>query len=419
MRTGILTISLATVVIIVSPYACAFGEPNETDRFLTLRNYLEYAEAHNAGLKSSYQQLQMASEQVPQAKSLPDPQVTYNYWTKQSDLQMKQTVGVMQTLPWFGKIDARTQAATKETSAAQQKYQAARLALFKEIKEGFYEFAYLARATDTAMENLELFKHFEEVARTRHMTTATGHPDVIRAQVEIARMEDVLRGLGQLREPTVSRLRTALTLPADTNLPWPKTEEFNAVELDYERLVSILRQKNPELASLNYEAMAVGSKITLAEKNFYPDIGVGINWEDMDSRGGRDGVSLVFSMNLPLWRDSYSAGERQAQAQKASIEQQKIETENVLLTKAAQSLYEYRDSVRKIRLYRNTLIPKGRELLQASEAAYREGTIDFLSLIDAQRMLLDYHLSLQRAIADNQQKLAELEMLAGTELDSR
>jgi hypothetical protein len=40
-------------------------------------------------------------------------------------------------------------------------------------------------------------------------------------------------------------------------------------------------------------------------------------------------------------------------------------------------------------------------------------------LVDAQRMLLDYHLSLQRAIADNQQKLAELEMLAGTELDSK
>jgi outer membrane protein TolC len=417
MRMGILAMSLVTVAIIVLPYASAFGEPNETNKFLTLRDYLEYAEAHNAGLKSSYQQWQAAIEQVPQAKALPDPQFTYNYWKRQSDLQMKQTVGVMQTFPWFGKIEARTQAATKETSAAQQKYQAARLALLKEVKEGFYEFAYLARAIDTAMENLELFKHFEEVARTRHMTTTTGHPDVIRAQVEIAKMEDVLRGLNQLREPMVSRLRTALTLPADTNLPWPKTEEFNAVEVDYERLAKTLRQKNPELASLNYEAMAAGSKIKLAEKNFYPDIGVGVMWEDMDSRGGRDGVAMVFQMNLPFWRDSYSAGARQAQAQKASIEQQKIETENVLLAKATQSLYEYRDSIRKIRLYRDTLIPKGRELLQSSEAAYREGTIDFLSLIDAQRMLLDYHLSLQRAIADNQQKLAELEMLAGTELN--
>jgi outer membrane protein, heavy metal efflux system len=417
MRKGILTMSLAVAVTIILPYTCASGEPNGTNSFLTLRDYLEYAEAHNAGLKSVYQQWQAAIEGIPQAEALPDPQVTYEYWTRQSDLQMKQNVGLMQTFPWFGKIDARTEAARKETSAAQQKYRTARLVLFKEVKGGFYEFAYLAGATDIAAENLELLKHFNEVAQTKHMTAEASHPDVIRAQVEVAKMEDVLRGLNQLREPTVSRLRTALTLPADANLPWPKVDESNAVELDYERIADLLRQKNPELAGLNYEAAAVGSKITLAEKNFYPDIGIGVNYENMDSRGGRDGIAMVFQVNLPLWRDSYSGAVRQAQAQKASIEQERIETENVLLTKASQAHYEYRDSIRKIRLYRDTLIPKGRELLQASEAAYREGTIDFLSLIDAQRTLLDYHLSLRRAIADNQQKLAELEMLAGTELN--
>jgi outer membrane protein TolC len=370
-------------------------------------------------LKAKFEEWKVALEQIPQAKALPDPQLNYQYWTKQSDLQMKQTFGIMQMFPWFGKIDARTEATIKEASAAQQNYQAARLALFKEVKYAFYEFAYLARATDIAIENLELFKHFEEVARTKHMIAEAGHPDVIRAQVEIAKMEDVLRGLNQLREPMVSRLRTALTLPAETNLPWPKVEEFNVAELDYERLADILRQRNPELAALNFEAMAAKSKITLAEKNFYPDIGVGVMWENMDSRKGRDGVAMVFQINLPLWRDSYSAGQRQAQAMAMSIEQRKINTENVLLTKAAQAYYEYEDSVRKIRLYRDTLIPKGRELLQASEAAYRSGTIDFLSLIDAQRMLLDYYLSYQRALADNRQKLAELEMLAGTELSTK
>ena len=396
--------------------AAAFGG-NEPNAFITLGDYLSCAEEHNAGLKSSYYQWQAALEQVPQEKALPDPQVKYNYWTQQSDLQMRQTVEVMQMFPWFGKIDARTEAAKNSAAAAKQKYEAARLALFREVKEGFYEFAYLAMATDIAKENLELFKHFEEVARTKHLTMEAGHPDVIRAQVEIAKMEDVLRGLNQLREPTVSRLRTALTLPADTNLPWPKQEDFNVTELDYQQVVGILRQKNPELAALMEGQLAAKSKIDLAEKNFYPDIGIGVMWENMDSHNGKDGVAMVFQMNLPLWRDSYKGAVRQAQAQKASIEQQKVDAENVLLTKASEAYYGYRDSIRKIRLYRDTLIPKGQELLRSSEAAYREGTIDFLSLIDAQRMLLDYHLSLQRAIADNRQKLAELEMLAGAELN--
>jgi outer membrane protein TolC len=422
MRAGI-KIRFATPVVLVLA-ATAFGsaEPNHDFVGITLKNYLTYAETHNAGLKSKQQQWIAAMEEVPQAKALPDPQIQYGYYTRQSDMQMNEMVGVMQMFPWFGKIDARTDAAIKSASAAQQTYQAARLELFREVKEGFYEFAYLAKAIEIAMENLELLRHFEEVARTKYTTAEGGQPDVIRAQVELAKMEYVLRSLEQLRRPTVSKLNKALTLPEDTNLPWPKVEEFNAAELDYEYLVNVLRQKNPELAGLNFETMAAKSRIELAKKNFYPDIGVGVEWTEFERSGGmsgRDSVALVFAINLPLWRDSYAAGQRQAQALVASIEQEKIETENTLLAKAAQSYYDYNDSIRRIRLFRDTLIPKGEELLQASETAYKAGTIDFLSLIDSQRLLLDYHLSYQRASADNRQKLAELEMLAGAGLEAR
>jgi outer membrane protein TolC len=393
------------------------SQQGDANNLVKLEDYLQYASLNNANLKAMFEQWRAALEEVPQAKALPDPQLTYEYWTQQSDLQMKQTFGVMQMFPWFGKIDARTEAATKEASAAQQKYQAARLSLFKEVKEGFYEFAYLANAIEIAKENLELLRHFEEVARTKYTAAEAGQPDVIRAQVELAKMEYVLQSLEPLRKPIVSKLLKALTLPEDANLSWPKVEEFNEAPLDYERLVNILRQKNPELAGLDFEVMAAKSRIELAKKNFYPDIGVGVMWENMDGRGSRDGVAMVFQMNLPLWRDSYSAGQRQAQAKKASIVQEKIDTENSLIAKAAQSYYDYNDSIRRIHLYRDTLMPKGKELLQASETAYRAGTVDFLSLIDSQRLLLDYYLSYQRALADNRQKLAELEMLAGAEFE--
>ncbi len=413
MRAGIL-ILLAVLAIV------AATAKQEANNFTTLKDYLDYAESYNAEIKSSYYQWQAALEEIPQAKALPDPQVNYGYYTRQSDMQMDQMAGVMQMFPWFGKLDARTEAAKNSAAAARQKYEEVRLALFGEVKAGFYEYAYLAGATEIARENLELSKHFEEVAQTKHLTMEAGHPDVIRAQVEIAKMEDVLRGLEQLREPTMSRLRTALTLPAETNLPWPGREDFNVTELDYERLAGILRQKNPQLAALMEEQLAAKSKIDLAEKNFYPDVGVGVEWTGFERSGGmsgRDSVALMFQINLPLWRDSYKGAVRQAQARKASIEQERINTENTLLTEASQAHYGYRDSIRKIRLYKDTLIPKGRELLRVSEAAYRAGTIDFLSLIDAQRTLLEYHLLYERALADNREKLAELEMLVGTELN--
>jgi outer membrane protein TolC len=406
------------------------GEPNnailppivEPNRLLTLKDYVSYAEAHNAGLKSSYQQWVAATKEVVQAKTLPDPQLGYGYYLP--DAYEKRVVSITQMFPWFGKINARTDAAAKNAEAAKQKYQAARLLLLKEVKSDFYEYSYLTRATAIAGANLDSLKQFEEITRTKYVTADTGHPDLIRAQVETAKMENVLKGIERLREPTISRLKASLNLPADTNLPAPEQGDFEPAAIDYELLVNLLRQKNPELVGLGFEAMAAKSKVKSAEKNFYPDIGIGLQFEQMKRPGGNTQDSsrdtmLLLSLNVPLWQDSYRSEQRQAVAEATSIEQQKVDAENNILAKSAQAYYEYNDSIKKIGLYRETLIPKAEEQLRSSEAAYREGNADFNALLDAQRTLTDYRLSYQRALADNRQKLAELEMLAGADLDKQ
>jgi len=90
--------------------------------------------------------------------------------------------------------------------------------------------------------------------------------------------------------------------------------------------------------------------------------------------------------------------------------------ENELVARTARTLYEYEDNGRRLRLYGDELGPRAQQLISVSEAAYLAGTVDFLSLIDAQQMLLEFRLERERASASRQQKLAELEMLAGTGL---
>jgi outer membrane protein TolC len=121
-------------------------------------------------------------------------------------------------------------------------------------------------------------------------------------------------------------------------------------------------------------------------------------------------------MNLPLWRKSYRAAELQAEANMRRARQRKTQTENTIIAHAERALYDFDDSARKIKLYGDILIPKAEELLNVSETAYKGGTLDFLSLIDAQRTFLEYELNHERAVTDNLQSLAQLEMLAGAEL---
>jgi len=417
---------MGVIAVLLVHGAGASQQPNDANVPVTLEDYLASAALNNAGLKAAFEQWKVALEQVPQVKTLPDPAFTYSYLIEEVETARgpkSNKFQLMQVFPWFGTIETRTDAAAAAAKAAKKRYEAAKLELFFEVKEAFFEYAYLARAVEIARENLELARHFEEVARTKYMASAAGHPDVILAQVELAKMEDALRSLEELRRPISIRLAAILNRRDLELLPWPEKQEFRAVMLDRQEVIEMLQSNNPELQAFDFELEGARSRIELAKKRFYPDVGVGLEWTtnaammDAELRDSqRDEVMLMFGLNLPVWRKSYSAGHSQARADLSRTIHEKKETENSFIARAAQALYDFEDSDRKRKLYGDVLIPKGQELLGASETAYKAGAIDFLSLIDAQQKLLEFQLHYERAATDNQQELARLEMLVGAEL---
>ena len=414
------------IALVLANGAGASELPSDANDPIELEDYLAFAALHNAGLQVAFEQWKIAVEQVSQAKSLPDPKFTYGYFIEEVETRVgpqRNKLEIMQTFPWFGEIEARTDAAAAAAKAARKRYEATKLKLFSEVKDAFYEYTYLARAIEIAKENLELIQHFEEVARTKYMAATTGHPDVIRAQIEMARLEDRLKTLEELRKPIVARLNAVLNRQSLEMLPWPRKAEFRAAEVSREKMIELLRLRNPELEALDFELEAAKNRVDLAKKKFWPDVGVGVGWTDTGSAlnpgmsdSGKDPIILMFTMNLPIWREGYKAAELQAKANVRKASHQKKEAENMIIARAERSLYDFEDSDRKRKLYGDVLIPKSEELLEASETAYKAGTIDFLSLINAQQKLLEFQLYYERAMTDNQQELARLEMLVGSEL---
>ena len=402
------------------------AQPTDANNPVSLKEYLTAAALNNAGLKAAFEEWKAALQRVPQANALPDPAFTYGYVIEKVDSQQgprPQKLELMQMFPWFGTIEARTDAAASAAKAARQRYETAKLQLFFDVKESFFEYVYLARAVDIAKENLELAKHFEQVARTKYTTAGATHPDIIRAQVELAKMEDELKTVEQLRTPISARLTAILNRKDSSLLPWPQASPFQEVTLNHETVAETLTSNNPELQMFDFELESARNRIELARKRFYPDVSVGLEWRtnagmmDPDLRNSqRDEVMLMFGLNLPIWQKSYKAGELEARADMSKTSHEKREMENTLVARAARALYDFEDSNRKAKLYGGVLVPKAEELLGASEAAYLAGTVDFLSLINAQQQLLEFQLRHERAVADNRQKLAELEMLVGSDL---
>ncbi len=377
----------------------------------TPSEYLRYAALNNAGLKAAFEEWKVALEQIPQAQALPDPRFTYGYFTQQ--IMTRQQVEVMQMFPWFGKIAARTDAAAAGAKAAQSRYEAQRVRLWADVKQAFYEYAYLASATRIAKENLALMQHFEEVARTKHLTAAASHPDILRAQIEVAKLQNELVSLERSRSPAVARLNALLNRPADAQLPWPREEPGQPAEVDRGLLMATLKNRNLELQAMSYDIERLDREVAVAKRNYYPDVGLGVQWMQMPmSGGGSDNdVMLGLELNLPIWRSSYRAGELQARAMARRARYERKNLENSLAAQIERALYEFENSGRQVRLYDEALVPRAQELIGASEAAYMAGTIDFLTLINAQQQFLQFRQQRERFWADQQQGLAELEML--------
>jgi outer membrane protein TolC len=180
---------------------------------------------------------------------------------------------------------------------------------------------------------------------------------------------------------------------------------------------------NPELKALDFEITQRRSGIALAQKDYFPDFSLGMSYIETDEStvssprdNGKDPLIAIISINLPFWREKYDAGVREALSRHRAARRDKKEMENSLSSQLKMTMYLFRDAERKIDLYRDTLVPKARESLKVTESGFRAGIGTFSDLIDAERILLEFSLAYERALAEHGQELAKLEMLVGQEI---
>ena len=406
-----------------APAASTLPELNESSG---LSDYLTYAALNNPGLEAAFNTWKAALEQIPQVKSLPDPGFNYKYYIEEVETRVgpqRQSFGISQLFPWFGKLELRGDVAAQAANAARQQYEAAKLKLFFEVKDAYYEYYYLTKSIAITKENVSLIKHLESVAQSRYKAAAGTHPDVIRAQVEMGKLEDRYRSLLDLQQPIVARLNSALNRPVEAEVPSPKVIQIDEVDVTDQELLARLVTENPELKALDAETIQNEKSIELAKKDYYPDITFGLSVIDTDESSvgdpddnGKDPVVASVSINLPLWRQKYDAGLRQARNRYYASRGQRKQKANSLSTQLKMALYRFRDGERKIDLYRDALLPKAKESLKVTESNFRDSSSNFTDLIDAQRILLEFALSYERALTDRSQSLAKIEMLIGHEI---
>jgi outer membrane protein TolC len=395
----------------------------------TLRDYLAYAAMRNPALEAAFNRWKAAMERLPQETALPDPQFTFRYFVQEqmyADGAMRFTYEGAQAFPWLEKLILKGDIAAKQARAELLRFEAAMLKLSYEVRQGYYEYYYLARSIAIMEENLGLLQRVEGVASSRYEVASASQPDVIRAQVELGKLDDQLRTLKDMRGAITARLNAAMNRPAEAPLPWPAETRTGLPAtlqgVSDSQLLAWLVENSPELGAMDSETAARKAAIDLARKDYLPDLTLGVEldqmFKDRDSEGGQpdNPVAVMFSVSVPIWWDKYAAAVREARARYWAAQRDRADKTNTLSSDLKMAAYRFRDADRKVNLYKDTLLPRVQQSLKATEAAYRTGKGSFTDLIDTQRILLEFQLSCERALADRAERLAEIEMLTGRQV---
>lgn len=410
-----------------SQYNSANSETPPFDSAATLDDYLAYAALQSPSLRQAFYRWQAALEKAGYAGALPDPMLSYGYFIENVETRVgpqNQKFSVKQSIPWFGTLGSRKDIASESAKAAFRKYQAEKLKLFYSVRAAYYDLYYLGRDIALTKDNLELLKFWESVARTKYKVALRKHPDIIKAQVELGKLEDQLLTLQDKIAPVVAHLKAVVNLPDTTKVLMPVVIDVIETEVALQVVIDDALQYNPNLNAILHLIDKERAGVRLAGKASLPNFTFGVDYIETGdalnpamAESGKDPFVFGVGINLPIWFGKNKAIKDEARARLQAAKYGYADAQNRLVALVEKIVFQYSDALRKIRLYRDGLIPKAEQSLNASYTAYQAAETDFLNVLDAQRQLLAFQLRFERAVADLATRRAQIEMITGNELD--
>ena len=393
-----------------------------------LRGYVDEALERTPTVLESRARYRAARERVPQVTALPDPVVSFTQALRSLETRVgpqTNAVTLSQDFPWIGTLDLQGRVALQQAAAQYHLHQARRRDVVAQVKQAFYELAYIDAALGLAHEERLLLEHYETLARTRYATGQGLQQAVIKLQAEITRIINRRHVLDRQRLTRAAHLNALRDRPADDPVPTIRPLERPALDLDRVQLYELGDRHRQELQAA--AALIRGSErsIELARKRARPSFTASVGVLNVGRRddpagvalpppdNGRNAVTVSLGVSLPLWRGKYRAGIEQAAAELLAHRHQRAAARNAMERGVQDAVVRLETLDRQVELLDTVLIPQTEEALRATEAAYETGQLAVLDLLDSERMLIEIRLMRTRYVSDSLIALSDLERAVG------
>lgn len=387
-----------------------------------LAGLLEYARGHNPELAALRLDAEAAQHRAEPAGALPDPvlrtqryDITSQATNMIPNVMPVQSYQLSQTLPWFGKRDLQRGIATAQIDQANGQMAADWSDLASRLKTAYATSYYLAASEHLTQQTIDLLENLERIVRERYANGLSSQQDVVRVQLETTTLLGELIGIQNERHHEHAKLNSLLSRPVNSPLAEPVQPRPlpPAARLDEQDLLEQLRAHNPQLQIADAQIQSADKSRDLAYANRYPGFTLGVARTQYSSINTWD-VMVEFS--IPLQQSVRRSQEHEAEAMLAAASARKRSALNEAESSLSENLSALESSRRTETLIETRLLPQSELTYQSALAGYETGKVDFSTLIDAQRQILQARQQQLKTQLEAQSRLADIEKLLGEEL---
>jgi outer membrane protein TolC len=384
--------------------------------------------ARSPELREASERAGAADARASAAARLPDPELKGELWgvplAHPVSFGEAQTImlGLRQSFPAWGSLDARERAAREEAASANDGVETRRQEIAAQARRAFAAYARTDREYRIHLEHVGLTSRIAEIARSLYQVGHGSQQDLLRAQAELSRLHVDVAAIEQQRRSAQALLNALMDRAPDAPLgPAPDvspdaaraeaaaTEGPRASDLEAE-----LDRRRPELRAAARAVRRSEATLDATKREAeLPALMVGADYWYMPMFTTKHAYGAMVSMSLP-WlnprrRDEVRAAERAGAADRSALRAQQ-----------AAARFQLRDADAKVGAAREALallhervLPDARRSFESSQAAFKSGQGDITPVLDAARSYLQTRIDEVRAIADLETSQADYARAAG------
>ncbi|MDQ9093363.1 TolC family protein [Pseudoalteromonas haloplanktis] len=398
---------------------------------LSLEQALSYALNNEPWLTANKYQQAAVQAQSLAAGTLPDPVLTVGLMNLPTDGFAFDQEGMTQLKVGVSQMFSRGDSlALKQHALAQSAQQypwlrVDRLAQVKTIVIESWLNAYRAQQSIALIEQDKgLFTQLIEITESSYASSVgnTRQQDIIRAQLELTRLEDKLVMLEQQFESAKKRLSqwlpiNMLTQPVSAN----RSDIIPLVDFDqleFAQLMPLL-MAHPAIVAIEQTVAAKQTEIDVAKQGYKPQLGVNMGYGYRDDAPMGDSRADLFSVGISIDLPLFTDNRQDQQVNAAIATAEAVKTEKLIALQKLKGMYfkEFSQLARLAKrdaLYQTKLLPQMAEQAQATLNAYTRDDGDFSEVMRARISELNAKIDALNIQIDQQIIIARLNYYASS-----